>query len=275
MLSDNNGCCLKLLFSKTLKYIELKLYLYKLLLELNKGTDIIFYMPLSGKFFNSPTERYNKFNSIRTYSTSCKDKNYIKHENLTIHSSFSSILSNKSKDPWFVTGFSDGEGCFHVSIIKDKSYKLGFKVILFFEINLSEKDLALLEQIKSFFRIGSINYNKKTKSFMFIVSSSKDLKIIIDHFNQFPLITHKLYDFEFFQQVYNLILSKEHLTENGLRKIVSIKASMNRGLSKELKEAFMDIIPANRERLLVKVDCAAHKKNFWPKSISRIYICWR
>lgn len=95
MLSDNNGCCLKLLFSKTFKYIELKLYLYKvnisinlLLLELNKGTDIVFYMPLSGKLINSPTERYNKFNSIRTYSTSCKDKNYIKHENLTIHSSF-------------------------------------------------------------------------------------------------------------------------------------------------------------------------------------------
>lgn len=44
-----------------------------------------------------------------------------------------------------MTGFSDGEGCFHVSIIKDKSYKLGFKVILFFEINLSEKDIALLE----------------------------------------------------------------------------------------------------------------------------------
>ena len=59
-----------------------------LLLELNKGTDIVFYMPLSGKLINSPTERYNKFNSIRTYSTSCKDKNYIKHENLTIHSSF-------------------------------------------------------------------------------------------------------------------------------------------------------------------------------------------
>lgn len=99
MLSNNNGCCLKLLFSKTFKYIELKLDLYKLLLELNKGTYIIFYMPLSGKLFNSLTERYNKFNSIRTYSTSCKDKNYIKHENLTIHSSFSSILSNKSKDP--------------------------------------------------------------------------------------------------------------------------------------------------------------------------------
>ena len=28
---------------------------------------------------------------------------------------------------------------------------------------------------------------------------------------------------------------KEHLTENGLRKIVAIKASMNRGLSPERK----------------------------------------
>ena len=73
----------------------------------------------------------------------------------------------------------------------DKGYKLGFKVILFFEIHLNEKDIALLEQIKNFFNVGSINYNKNTKSFLFIVSSFKNLNIIIAHFNQFPLISQK------------------------------------------------------------------------------------
>ena len=52
---------------------------------------------------------------------------------------------------------------------------------------------------------------------------------------------------------------KEHLTENGLRKIVEIKASMNKGLPKELKKAFTNIIPAKRP--LVKI-AYTQKKNF-------------
>jgi hypothetical protein len=39
---------------------------------------------------------------------------------------------------------------------------------------------------------------------------------------------------------------KEHLSEEGLRSIVSIRASMNLGLSDELKVAFPDIIPVPR-----------------------------
>ena len=44
----------------------------------------------------------------------------------------------------------------------------------------------------------------------------------------------------------NLINRKEHLTIEGLQKIKAIKASMNLGLSKELKVAFPDTIPVQR-----------------------------
>jgi len=43
-----------------------------------------------------------------------------------------------------------------------------------------------------------------------------------------------------------LIQNKEHLTMEGLSKIVAIKASMNNGLPDELKAAFPNIIPAPR-----------------------------
>jgi hypothetical protein len=43
-----------------------------------------------------------------------------------------------------------------------------------------------------------------------------------------------------------LILNKEHLTMEGLRKIVAIKASMNNGLSDELKAAFTNLPPVER-----------------------------
>jgi hypothetical protein len=43
-----------------------------------------------------------------------------------------------------------------------------------------------------------------------------------------------------------LIKNKEHLTTEGLHKIVAIKASMNNSLSDELKAAFPDITPVAR-----------------------------
>lgn len=60
--------------------------------------------------------------------------------------------------------------------------------------------------------------------------------------HKYPLITQKYADYLLFKQAVLLILNKEHLTLEGLEKIVAIKASMNLGLSSTLKEAFTDNI---------------------------------
>ena len=65
--------------------------------------------------------------------------------------------------------------------------------------------------------------------------------MIIPHFEKYPLITQKLADFLLFKNVVDIINTKEHLTIEGLRKIVSLKASINLGLTDELKGAFPDI----------------------------------
>lgn len=75
---------------------------------------------------------------------------------------------------------------------------------------------------------------------------SKDLAVIIDHFDNYPLITQKRADFELFKLAVELINKKEHLTMEGLNKIVSIKASLNKGLNEELQTAFPNVIPASR-----------------------------
>lgn len=43
-----------------------------------------------------------------------------------------------------------------------------------------------------------------------------------------------------------LMKSKEHLTPEGLRQIVAIKAAMNRDLSEKLNSAFPDVVPVER-----------------------------
>nr|ATI20339.1 LAGLIDADG endonuclease [Juglanconis sp.] len=66
---------------------------------------------------------------------------------------------------------------------------------------------------------------------LYRVSSLKNLRIIIAHFDKYTLLTKKLADYLLFKQSVDLIENKAHLTIEGLLKLVSIKASLNWGLS--------------------------------------------
>lgn len=70
-----------------------------------------------------------------------------------------------------------------------------------------------------------------------MVRSLEDLKVIVDHFDKFPLITQKRADFE--------LMNNKELTPD-LQQIVNIRASINRGLSEVFKAAFPDTKPVPR-----------------------------
>ena len=96
-------------------------------------------------------------------------------------------------------------------------------------------------QIKTHFGgVGVIKaQGKKKKAVQYQVTSIKDLiNVIIPHFEKFPLITQKRADFNLFKKVIQLMGVKKHLTIKGLHLIVAIKATINRGLSDDLKKAF-------------------------------------
>lgn len=50
----------------------------------------------------------------------------------------------------------------------------------------------------------------------------------------------------------DLIIRKEHLTKEGLQKIVNFKAALNRGLSNKMWQAFPKTIPVERPKVLLK-----------------------
>lgn len=99
----------------------------------------------------------------------------------------------------------------------------------------------MLELIKTSLEVGQISKHGRD-SIELRASSVKDLLVIIDHFDKYPLITQKLADYILFKRVLELMNSQEHLILEGLNKVVAIKASINKGLSSELNKAFPDII---------------------------------
>ena len=105
-----------------------------------------------------------------------------------------SIANSQIFNPWFITGFTDAEGSFVISLVKDLKTKTGWNILVRFKIDLHKKDLFILEGIQKYFggkgRIASTGKNRE--SFSFVVSSRKEISaFIIPHFDRYPLISQK------------------------------------------------------------------------------------
>ena len=140
-------------------------------------------------------------------------------------------------NPWFITGFTDAEGCFQIQLRQDMRQKLKWRVGPAFQIKLHIKDIAILEAIKHTLGVGTVTKDSLNMA-NFNVWSVKELQVIIDHFDRYPLITAKCSDLLLFKQCFEIIKKGEHLTNEGLLKLVSLKNSLNLGLSDKLKKFF-------------------------------------
>ena len=80
-----------------------------------------------------------------------------------LNSAFSANL--KKLHPAYVTGFCDGEACFHLAIGENSRYKLGYYVNPGFSIALHKKDEELLLLLQEFFDgVGVVKPSSHRKS---------------------------------------------------------------------------------------------------------------
>ena len=148
------------------------------------------------------------------------------HLNKQYYSTLSKIDLNNKLNPWFITGFTDAEGCFSFAIKPDAKSKLKWRTSPLFVIKLHVKDVAILELIKNILMVGKIRRNG-INSVQYVVESIQELQVIINHFDKYPLVTEKASDFLIFKQCFKIIKQREHLTENGLLKLIGLKSSLS------------------------------------------------
>ena len=147
-----------------------------------------------------------------------------------------------------MTGFSDGEASFSLRTTIDETRKIKVRVIPIFSIELHIRDIEVLNYILSYFKVGSVKPRLRgdRETAIYAVNSIKELTtVIIPHFKQYPLITQKHADFILFADAIELINSK-HLTEQGILKILSIKDSMGKGLSPDMKILYPNLVKLTR-----------------------------
>lgn len=130
-------------------------------------------------------------------------------------------------DSNWLAGFSEGESCFFVSIYKSTKSKLGLAVQLVFKITQHSRDEELLYKIAEFLACGRVE-KRSGDACDYVVNSIKEFESkVIAFFTQYPLLGLKSLNFNDFKKVFELMKTKQHLTEQGLAKIKEIKAGMN------------------------------------------------
>jgi hypothetical protein len=103
--------------------------------------------------------------------------------------------NNKTLNPYFVTGYTDGEGSFSVRFRKRGNNK--YTIIPVFSIGAEANypNKELLEKVKSYFENkGSIT--RSGNMYQYELSGLAKLKLIRDHFNKFPLESSKIINFQ-------------------------------------------------------------------------------
>jgi hypothetical protein len=78
--------------------------------------------------------------------------------------------------------------------VKNKNYKTGFSVEVRFSIGLHAEDKPILELIKNNLNVGSV-IKQGSQYFQFRLSSVKDLEVLINHLDKYPLLTQKNADY--------------------------------------------------------------------------------
>jgi hypothetical protein len=134
----------------------------------------------------------------------------------------------------WIVGFTDGEGCFSVSFIRNATTKSGWQIFPEFVITQGEKSLAALKIFKKYFDCGNIFINKRYDNhnehlYRFCIRSLYDLSnIIVPFFRKNMLRTAKQKDFLIFAKIINAMNKKQHYSPQGMKKIAYLVENMNR-----------------------------------------------
>ena len=131
-------------------------------------------------------------------------------------------------NPYWVSGFVDGEGTFYVGINKNTTMTIGYQVLPEFRIVQHKKDMKLLHELKKYFNCGVVRINHDDRFELRIRSIEHINDNVIPHFDKYQLITQKKFDFIKFKKIINLINQNKHITKNGLIQIIDISSKMNR-----------------------------------------------
>jgi hypothetical protein len=128
----------------------------------------------------------------------------------------------------YISGYVDGEGCFTVSISPRAKLAVGWEVRPSLSVSQNGDRAEVLQFIQAHFGCGSIRPDRSDKTLKWETRRLEDiLDRVIPHFEAYPLLSGKRFDFERFVSVCQLMAAGDHRTRAGLINIVELVSGMN------------------------------------------------
>jgi hypothetical protein len=141
------------------------------------------------------------------------------------------------QDAW-LSGFTDAEGCFNVSITSNARYALGHVIKM--RYLLDQKDSSILLIIRNLFGFGKVTLRSKTGGvYRYTATGFKSMNDVISYYKVFPLLTKKAQSFDKWLTIHNLVSNKLHLTEERLTQVRVLQKQINieNGMTKKTGSA--------------------------------------
>lgn len=198
--------------SRTFRYVVQDFINMRYLLHLFNGNLVL---PSRKKMFLKMLAHYNEKMDKK------KKRGYahIKPRNAIIFPSLS--------DYW-LSGFTDAEGCFHLSFSHDSNK---FK-ILYCLAQKGEENLPILSHLILLFNTGRINPHFHKGHFMYRITGAQNCLRIFDYFDKYSLRTSKKTSYLLWKEVHKGILEKQHLIPETRRLLIE-KAKHINGSARE------------------------------------------
>ena len=132
-------------------------------------------------------------------------------------------LEQKISNPYWLAGFTSGEGCFDISVVKSRNVEIRFRV------TQHTRDETLLVCLISYLGCGHYSKGKGKNYGQYKTSKFSDIAHkIIPFFIEYPVLGVKAQDFEDWCKAADIVKTGNHLTSAGLAEILQIKGRMNK-----------------------------------------------
>ena len=129
---------------------------------------------------------------------------------------------------WYIAGFADGEGSFNVSFRPRGDYLLPWKVSLCF--NISQRDPVILSHIKRHMGCGTMRQRRDGVWYYEVNNLKSIVDNVIPFFNRFGFRSaKKKRDFAKFVELTEMMKEGQHLSREGIVRILEIRREMNDG----------------------------------------------
>jgi hypothetical protein len=121
------------------------------------------------------------------------------------------VIKNKDHLPklsnTWLTGFTDGEGCFSSSI-NNKHYTFNFSIAQKGEINLN-----ILEKICLLFKGGKVSKHSVKNVYEYRINGIKNCSNIFWYFDKYKLLTKKSISYILWKEIHKNFINKDHLNK--------------------------------------------------------------